>query len=114
MSAEALQAILANPIPLFIVMLLASLAHGLKQIQDSKDPVTKQTAMSIWAYLSFWPETLSTVLINALAFLVLLGTDQLATTAPLGLKLAAVIGIGFGTDSLSDLLRPGSGRSSKL
>ena len=114
MSSEALQALLANPIPLLIVMLLASLGHALKQLRDSKDPVTGQAAMSLLTYIKYWPETALTVILNVLAFLMLVATDQLATTAPLGLKLAAVIGIGFGTNSLSDLLRPGSGRSSNL
>lgn len=112
MSTEQALNLLATPVALFTIMLLASFGNGLKQLQDAKSDGSQ--VVSIWGYLAHWPETITTIITNSLAFIMLLGTNQLDTSAPMGLKLAAVIGIGYGLNSLSDLLRPGSGRSASL
>lgn len=102
MTAEALKQLLATPVALFVVMLLGSLANGLKQLATAKQ---SGTSASFLSYLGHWPETLATVILNALAFATLLTTDQL--------NFASALGIGFAANSASDLLRAG-GRSAAL
>jgi|SRR6267142_3284917 len=84
---------LASPFALLILMMLASLGNGMKQLL-----VIRQTGtpMSLVQYLSHWPETVAMLITNLLAFAVLISLGQL--------NIAAAIGVGYGTNSLVDLL----------
>lgn len=103
MTAEELKALLSTPAALFLVMLLGSLASMLKQVSDAKKNGATTTSLS--SYLAHWPETLGTVITNALGFLTLVVTDQL--------NFASALGIGYAANSAADLLRSG-GRSASL
>lgn len=96
MTADTLKALLSSPLGLFALMLVASLSNGMKQLL-----VIRQTGkpMSFAAYVSYWPETIAMVLANTIAFIVLVLTNQL--------NYAAALAVGYGTNSLVDLL-PGS------
>jgi hypothetical protein len=98
-SQEFLKTLLQTPLALFVVMLLGSLASALKQITDGRKNGTEMTCAE---YLKHWPETLSTLIVNALAFVSLLVMDQL--------NFFAALGIGYISNSASDLLTQG-GRS---
>ncbi len=89
----AIKLFMTSPVALFVLMLLASLGQGVKQLS-----VIKQTGtpISFGKYLSYWPETLSMLVANVIAFAVLISMGQL--------NIAAAIGIGYGTNSLVDLL----------
>lgn len=93
MTADTLKALLSSPIALLSLMLLASLSNGIKQLS-----VIRQTGtpMHLLDYLSYLPETLGMVVANLIAFVVLILTDQL--------NFASALGIGYGTNSLVDLL----------
>lgn len=93
MTPDALKTLLGSPPALFILMLLASMSSGLKQLL-----VIRQTGkpMSFLSYLSYWPETLGMVIANVIAFAVLILTDQL--------NFASALGIGYGANSVIDLL----------
>jgi hypothetical protein len=93
MTSESLKVILSSPGPLFVLMLLASLSNGMKQLR-----VIRQTGtpMTFWGYLSYAPETFGMLLANVIAFIVLVLTDQL--------NFASALGVGYGTNSLVDLL----------
>ncbi len=95
----ALKLFLSSPAALFALMLLASMSNGLKQLLT-----VRQTGkpMSFGQYLSYWPETSAMVIANIIAFVALIMTDQL--------NFASALGVGFGTNSLVDLL-PGTKRS---
>jgi len=90
---SALKALLSSPLSLFLLMMLASVSNGLKQLA-----VVNQTGkpMSYRLYLCHWPETLSTIVGNVLAFVVLMSFDQL--------NITSAIGVGYGVNSLTDLL----------
>jgi hypothetical protein len=92
-NAPALKLFLASPFALLILMLLASLGNGIKQLL-----VVRQTGspMTIAQYLSHWPDTVGTLIGNMLAFAVLISMDQL--------NVAAALGIGYGVNSVVDLL----------
>lgn len=93
MTADTLKTALSSPEALFALMLLASLASGIKQLA-----VIRQTGtpMTLGTYLSYVPETLGVVLANVIGFAVLILTDQL--------NFASALGLGYGTNSLVDLL----------
>lgn len=90
---DALKLFLSTPAALFVLMTLASLANGLKQLM-----VLRQTGtpMSFGTYLRYWPETAAMLIANIIAFAVLILTDQL--------NFASALGVGYGTNSLVDLL----------
>jgi hypothetical protein len=96
MTADTLKQFFASPLALFAVMLLSSVANGLKQLI-----VVKQTghSMTFWEYWGYVPETLVTLISNGLAFVVLLMSDQL--------NIASAASVGYGLNSLSDLLPRG-------
>jgi hypothetical protein len=96
MTAGEIQAFLGSPVGLFIIMILASVVNGSKQIV-----VARQTSvtMTCWQYWSYLPETLTTLAANVLGFVVLLFTDQL--------NFASAIAVGYGLNSLSDLIPKG-------
>lgn len=93
MTAETLKTLLSSPGALFIMMTLASVSNGLKQLL-----VIRQTGtpMSLASYLSYWPETISMLIANMIAFATLILTDQL--------NFASALAVGYGTNSLVDLL----------
>lgn len=92
-SDSALKVFFSSPFALFMLMMLASLSNGLKQLM-----VLRQTGtpMSFTSYLGYLPETIAMFLANGIAFVVLILTDQL--------NFASALGIGYGTNSLVDLL----------
>lgn len=98
-----LQAWLGSPFGLFILMLLASFANGMKQIA-----VTRQTsaAMTCWQYWGYIPETLTVLLGNVIAFAVLIMTDQL--------NFASALAVGYSANSLADLIPKGRSYALKL
>lgn len=102
MTAEELKVLLQTPLALFVVMILGSLANAMKQVSDGK---RNGGDVSFGAYLSHWPETISTLIVNVLGFLTLAVTDQL--------NFASAIGIGYAANSAADLLRTG-GRSAAI
>lgn len=102
MTTEQLQQYLENPLVLLAVMLAASAGSACKQIFDGR---RNGAAVTCAQYLAHWPETLAMLGGNVLAFLLLVEVDQL--------NLAAAVGIGYGMNSVADLVRPG-GRSATL
>ncbi|MDP9089186.1 MAG: hypothetical protein M3O26_10665 [Pseudomonadota bacterium] len=92
-SESALKLFLSSPAALFILMMLASLSNGMKQLM-----VLRQTGtpMSFGAYLKYWPETTAMIIANMIAFAALVMWDQL--------NFASALGVGYGTNSLVDLL----------
>lgn len=103
MTADTLRAYLGSPEGLFIMMLLASFANGMKQIT-----VVRQTSavMTCWAYWSHVPETLTVIVGNVIAFAILLLTDQL--------NYASALAVGYGANSLADLIPRGRSYALKL
>lgn len=99
MTADSLKAFFSSPLALFGIMLLASMANGLKQIIVVKQTAPVGHSMTFWEYWSYLPETLATLISNGLAFVVLLMSDQL--------NIASAASVGYGLNSLSDLLPRG-------
>lgn len=92
-SDTALKLFLSSPFALLLLMMLASLSSGVQQLL-----VLRQTGtpMSFAKYVSYWPETVGMMIANMIAFAVLVLTDQL--------NFASAISVGYGTNSLVDLL----------
>ncbi len=93
LTADALKTLLSSPFSLFVLMMAASLANALKQLG-----VISQTGkpMTLASYMAYWPETITMILTNGIAFVVLVLTDQL--------NFASALGIGYGVNSVVDLL----------
>jgi hypothetical protein len=93
MTDVTLKALLSSPLALFALMMVASLSNGLKQLV-----VIRQTGtpMSWGKYLSYIPETFGMILANVIGYVVLVLTDQL--------NFASALAVGYGTNSLVDLL----------
>ena len=102
MTADQLKLLLQTPLLLFLLMLAASLSNGLKQVYTANQ-AGGSTSLKTY-FLTHWPDTLGMVLANVIAFAVLILTDQL--------NFASALGIGYGANSLVDLL-PGT-RSDNL
>lgn len=98
---DGLKALLDTPLVLFAVMLIASATNGLKQVRTAHKSGSEMSFMEYWSH---WPDTLATLMGNALAFAALILFDQL--------NFAAALGVGFGVNSITDLL-PGK-RSNAL
>lgn len=98
-TAAELKELLGTPVALLLIMYLASLANGVKQIIVARQSGGEVT---LGAYIKYWPETIGTVIGNTIAFIVLVLTDQL--------NFASALGIGYGVNSAVDLFRSG-GRS---
>lgn len=96
MTAEALKAIISSPLALFALMILASIGNGLKQLF-----VGRQTgpSMTCKEYFGHAPETVLTLIGNIFAFILLLYFDQL--------NIASAIAVGYGANSLADLIPKG-------
>ena len=97
MTIVALKALLSSPLALFLLMMLASISNGVKQLA-----VIRQTGYPMSCaqyYFRYMPETWGMIIGNVLAFAVLMSLDQL--------NIASAIGVGYGINSLTDLL-PGN------
>lgn len=103
MTTEQLQQLLGTPLALLGLMYLASISSGLKQILAARKDGSTVSCHDY--FVRYWPETVAMVLANLIAFVVLVLTDQL--------NYASALGIGYGANSVADLLRSG-GRSSAL
>lgn len=96
MTADVLRAYLSSPTGLFVLMLLASIANGSKQLVVIRQTSNAMTCLQYWAHI---PETLTTVIGNIVAFAVLIMTDQL--------NFASALAVGYGVNSLADLIPKG-------
>lgn len=104
MTTEALKHLLENPLILLAAMYIATALSAVKQIVAARrDGIVVPTCVEY--FTQYWPETLVALLGNGLAFATLIATDTL--------NLASALGIGYATNSLADLLRPG-GRSASM
>ena len=101
-TAQEIKEILSQPIPLLVVMYIASLASAFGEVRLSK---REGRGVSLAEYLSHWEETLAVVLGNLIGFMALIMFDQL--------NFAAAVGIGYGVNNAADQLRKG-GRSAQL
>lgn len=102
MTVESVKTFLSSPGALFVMMILASVANGSKQLAVIRQTGQPISSIDYWAHL---PETLATFFSNVMAFSLLLMTDQL--------NFASALSVGYGLNSLSDLLTKG-GRSYTL
>ena len=102
MTLDAIKAYLSSPLALFAMMLLASFANGVKQLSVIKQTGQPMTCLMYWSHV---PETVATLISNAMAFALLIMTDQL--------NFASALSVGYGLNSLADLLTKG-GRSYAL
>ncbi len=102
LTAEQLKDLLQTPRYLFFLMLLASFGNMLKQKGDAN---RNGNTVTLAQYLGHWPETFAVLIANVIAFVALIMTDQL--------NFASALGVGYGVNSLADLMRPG-GRSASL
>lgn len=93
MTIANLQHLFGSHIGLFFLMMAASLSNGLKQLGVIHQ---SGTPMTFGKYLSYLPETFTMIVANVIAYVVLVLTDQL--------NFASALGIGYGTNSLVDLL----------
>jgi hypothetical protein len=104
MTTEELKALLGSPLVLLAAMYIATALSAVKQIVSARrDGIAVPTCVEYFG--TYWPETLTAVLGNGLAFATLIATDTL--------NLASALGIGYATNSLADLLRSG-GRSATI
>lgn len=92
-SQNGLKALLSTPLALLVVMLIASTVNGIKQLNTAKK---SGSDMTFATYLSYMPDTAATLLGNVIAFAALILSDQL--------NFASALGIGYGINSLTDLL----------
>lgn len=92
-SQNGLKALLSTPIALLVVMLIASTVNALKQLNTAKK---SGSDMTLTTYLGYLPDTAATLLGNVIAFAALILSDQL--------NFASALGIGYGINSLTDLL----------
>ena len=94
MTNAALKVLLNSPICLFGLMLLASFSNALTQLGVVKQTGKPMTCVEY--FVKYIPETVSVLISNVLGFVVLVMTDQL--------NFASAIGVGYGINSLVDLL----------
>lgn len=95
MDAESLKALLSSPAALFVVMLLASAANGLKNLIEAKQQGSNVGFADVFGH---GLDILYTAITNSLAFALLLQTDSL--------NLASAIGLGYLAGSAVSLLNP--------
>jgi len=96
MTIDVLKSELGKPALLFLLMILASVCNGMKQLAVVGQTGEPMTCREYWAHV---PETLATLGTNVIAFAVLVMTDEL--------NLASALAVGYGANSLSDLLPRG-------
>lgn len=102
MTAEQLKILLQTPFCLLLLMFAASFSNGLKQVAT-----TNKAGGSVLLreyFLVHWPDTVAMIIANLIAFAILILTDQL--------NFASALGVGYGANSVVDLL-PGA-RSSVI
>jgi hypothetical protein len=100
MTAEALKALLSQPLSLFILMLFGSIISMFKQLLDAR---TNNSTITLGNYF-FRVETAIMIGANIIAFVALIMTDTLNWTG--------AIGIGYVMNSIADL-KP-QGRSAAI
>jgi len=104
MTTETLKHLLEHPLILLAAMYIATALSAVKQIVSARrDGIVVPTCLEYFG--KYWPETVTAILGNGLAFAVLIATDTL--------NLSSALGIGYATNSLADLLRSG-GRSATM
>lgn len=96
-SQEELRGWLDSPVVLYVLMLLGSLASALKQWSVAR---MSGSTLSLATYMSYLQEGVTTIIVNTLSFAALIYADQL--------NFVSAIGIGYMTNSLSDLLPTGT------
>jgi len=94
-TVEDWKALLQTPAALFALMNLAALTQALGAVVVAK---RQGSEMTVGSYLTYWPETVSTLVLNVIGFAVLILTDQL--------NFASALGIGFGVSNVVDLIMP--------
>jgi len=102
MTAEQLKLILSSPLALFLLMYVGSAVSALKQIVAAR---RGGVDLKCSEYIAHWPETLVVIFSNLLAFAVLIETNTL--------NLVSALSVGYGLNSLADLLQR-EGRSSSV
>ena len=92
-NVASIKLLISSPFALLVLMMVASVANGLKQLL-----VVRQTGtpMSLGQYLSHWPDTLAMLIGNMLAFITLIFMDQL--------NIVTALSVGYGINSVVDLL----------
>ena len=96
MTVEELKVWLENPLICFALMVLGTFTSIFKQIRDAYN--THGTEIGYFEYLiKFWPETITMLMTNTVAFIALITTGTL--NAP------AAWGVGYAANSISDLIR---------
>lgn len=100
MTAEALKALLSQPLALFVLMLFGSLISMFKQMLDARN---NDSTITLGNYL-LRVETAIMIGANVIAFITLIMTDTLNWTG--------AIGIGYVMNSIADL-KP-QGRSAAI
>jgi hypothetical protein len=96
MTTEDLKVWLENPLICFALMVLGTFTSIFKQVRDAY--YTHGTQIGYIEYLfKFWPETMTMLMTNTVAFIALITTGTL--NAP------AAWGVGYAANSISDLIR---------
>jgi Na+/alanine symporter len=96
MTVDSLKLLFSSPLALLALMVLASVGNGIKQIAVVRQTGQPMKCIEYWSHV---PETLTVVIGNILAFILLIVTDQL--------NVASALAVGYGTNSLADLLPKG-------
>ena len=95
MTVEEMKVWLENPLVCFGLMVLGTFTSIFKQIRDAYN--THGTEIGYFEYLiKFWPETVTMLMTNTVAFIALITTGTL--NAP------AAWGVGYAANSISDLI----------
>lgn len=102
-SSDELKDILNAPLGLLALMFAASFVSALKTLAIAK---ANGSGMGVADYLGYLPQTLVVIVGNLIAFAVLVLTDQL--------NFSSALGIGYGINSVMDLLQPKSGRTGEI
>lgn len=100
---DELKELLNAPYGLLALMFAASLVSGIKAITVAK---ANGSSMGVGGYYAYLPQTVITVVGNLIAFAVLVLTDQL--------NFASALGIGYGINSVTDLITPKTGRAGEI
>lgn len=102
-SVDDVKGWLQSPLMLFIVMNLAALGNALKAVNVAN---INGSDITLTDYVQHWPQTVAAVILNAIAFLILVESNTL--------NLAAALGIGYGVNSLADYIQPKTGRTGSI
>lgn len=91
MDAETIKDLIGQPAMLCVLMYAASLVSALQEVRRKRN---NGLDINLGEYLKFWPETIGVIVSNAIAFVLLIASDQL--------NLAAALGIGYGLNFAVD------------